>query len=112
MFRLKFYFLLALIIFVSCPMNLHAKKAKIHPRNIKLIKLGLMPNVPKYHPEIPRIMPNIALNLYKSNKALFVLISHSNRDLIYGGLHLTEGKVVKINPNALPVKKGQVLVLY
>ena len=87
-------------------------KNHVHPRNIKLVNMGLMPKIPKYHPEIPRIMPYTALRLYNANKALFVLISYHDRDLIYGGIHLTEGEVPKVNPKALPVKKGQILVLY
>ncbi len=94
-----------------CQTGSAKEKARLHPRNRKLIKLGLMP-YPKYYPEIPRITAREALALYKQHKALFILISHQDLHLIVGGIHLTEGEYPRIDPNRLPLKKGQVLVLY
>ncbi len=86
-------------------------KRKLHPMNAQLIKAGLMP-YPKYYPEVPRITAQTAYNLYKAGKALVLLISYTDKDKIYGGFHLTEGQYPKINPNKLPFKKGQYLVVY
>lgn len=85
---------------------------KVHERNIKLLKLGLIEKIPSYYPEIPRIMATEALDLYNKEKALFVHTSHSDKHLIYGAIHLPGFKAAKIDPNKLPLKKGQVLVLY
>lgn len=87
-------------------------KGKLHPMNRKLIKAGIMKNVPKYYPQIPRLTAGQALSLYGSNKALFLFVAYKNLHLIRGAIHMTEGKAHKINPNRLPFKKGQVLVVY
>lgn len=84
----------------------------MHPINKQLIKLGILSNPPRYCPEIPRITAEQALAMYYGKRALFVLISYKNKDLIVGGLHFTEGEYKKINPNKLPLLKGQILVLY
>lgn len=84
----------------------------VHPENIKLIKLGLMENVPKYCPEIPRITATAAKYFFDNNKATLVLISHSNHHRIYGGLHLTEDLPPKIEPNQLLRQKDHILIAY
>lgn len=84
---------------------------QLHPINKKLVQMGIMP-VPKYYPEVPRITAQQAYSLYLSGKALFVLISSSNHHLIVGGLHLTEDKPPRIDPNRLPFRPGQILVAY
>jgi|GEM_PF-6723905 len=100
-----------LIILLFYPIFIYSAP-KIHPYNIKLMKQGYLKAPPKYHPEIPRITAQLALNLYRANKALFILISYHDKDLIPGAIHLTEGKVKKINLNKLPLKKNQYLVVY
>lgn len=103
--------LVFLAIFFFLAMATGVSAGKLHPLNARLIKAGLMP-YPKYYPEIPRIPASYAYQLYKTGKALFALISYHNKDQIVGGLWLTEGKYPTINPNKLPFKKGQCLVLY
>lgn len=87
------------------------EKTRLHPRNKKLVKLGLL-KYPMFYQHMPRITAREAMALYKKNKALFVLVSYQNLHLIVGGIHLTEGQTPKIDPNRLPIKKGQVLVMY
>ena len=86
-------------------------KAKLHPMNAKWIKQGLM-KYPRYFPEIPRIPAEMAYGLYLQNKALFVYASHKNDYLIVGGIHFTEAQLDKINPDKLPFKPGQILIIY
>lgn len=87
------------------------EKTRLHPRNKKLVKLGLL-KYPMFYQHMPRITAREAMALYKKYKALFVLIASKDLHLIEGGIHLTEGQVQKINPNRLPLKNGQVLVMY
>ncbi|WP_028575386.1 hypothetical protein [Desulfonatronovibrio hydrogenovorans] len=87
------------------------ERGQIHPINQQLVQVGLMP-VPKYYPEIPRITSEHAYSLYLAGRALFVLISHSDRHLILGGVHLTENLPPRIDPNRLPFQPGQVLIVY
>jgi len=104
-------FLLLTIFLMSVTVASGGAKKKLHPMNARLIKAGLMP-YPKYCPEVPRITAQTAYNLFKAGKALVLLISYQAKDKIYGGFHLTEGQYPKINPNKLPFKKGQCLVVY
>lgn len=83
----------------------------LHPMNRQLVQAGLMP-VPKYYPEIPRITAEVAYGLYLSGKALFTLVSYSDQHLIVGGIHLTENRPPNMDPNRLPFREGQVLVVY
>lgn len=87
-------------------------RAKVHPRNMKLLKRGVMKNIPKYFPQIPRITAQEALFLYKNKKALFLYVSYEDLNLIVGGVHITEGQLATMNPRKLPLKKGQMLVIY
>ena len=98
------------LIFLSKGWALDSKK--VHPRNVKLVRQGLMKKIPTYCPEIPRITASEALSLYKKGTALFLHTSHSNKHIIVGAIHITGAKATKINPNKLPFKKGQVLVTY
>ena len=86
-------------------------KSSLHPRNRGLIKLGQM-EYPKYCPEIPRMTALEALHYYKSGKAFILFIAAQKKHLIVGGIHLTEQQYPKIDPNKLPIKKGQALFLY
>ena len=64
--------------YVLCLMPLcsfSSEKVKFHPRNIKLIKQGLIPPM-KYFPDVPRITASEALMLYRSTKAMFIAIGH------------------------------------
>lgn len=103
-------FFIFFLIFFSKGWALDSKK--VHPRNVKLVRQGLMKKIPTYHPEIPRITAYEALSLYRKGKALFLHTSHSNKHIIVGAIHMTGAKAAKINPNKLPFKKGQVLVTY
>ncbi len=87
-------------------------KIKVHPRNIKLLKQGVLKKIPEYFPEIPRITATEALYLYNTRKALFLYIAYEDLNLIVGGIHLTEGQVNKINLNKLSLNKGQIIVTY
>lgn len=82
---------------------------KIHPRNKKLIKEGRMKHW-KFFPNVPRLTPEVAKGLYMSNKAVFVLNSYHDQDLVVGGYW---GKKLKpgFDINKL-VKKGQILIFY
>lgn len=84
---------------------------QIHPINIQLAQMGLMP-IPKYYPEVPRITPEKAYSLYVTGSALFALISYSDKHLIVGGIHLTENLPPRIDPNRLPFQPGQILIVY
>jgi hypothetical protein len=81
---------------------------KIHPRNKMLIKMGLMKHW-KFHPNVPRLTADEALNLYKQGKAVFVLIADSDLHLIVGGYY--GGRLQGVDFNRL-VKRGQILVFY
>lgn len=112
MYNIKIFLAMFIATFIMATGTLNAQsKGQLHPINKKLVQLGLMP-IPKYYPEVPRITAHQAYSLYSSGKALFVLISYSDKHLIVGGFHLTEDKPPKINPNRLPFKPGQVLVTY
>ncbi len=105
-----FRIIFALFFFIY-PSSLYSATV-LHPINKKLIEAGILDHIPKYHPEIARIPAETALALYKSNKALFVLISYHDKDLIPGAIHLTEGQVRKLDIRKLPIKKNQALVVY
>lgn len=104
-----------LLVFIIVPWTTRTvdaqHKNKLHPMNKKLIEQGMM-GYPKYLPQIPRISAQTAYGLYLQNKALFVYISYKDTNLIVGGMHFKEGAVKKINPNKLPFRPGQVLVVY
>ncbi len=101
------------IIFFCIPLDCYSDiSKKIHPRNKMLIQMGILKQVPKYYPNIPRVTIPEALGLYKLGKAVFFLISHRDRDKIVGGYHLTEGQVPNVDPNKFPVRKNQVLIFY
>lgn len=102
--------LIFLLIFFSG--SAFGNSSTIHPMNKKLLKAGIMKKVPAYFPEIPRLTASQALALYRAQKALFVLASYENLHLISGGIHMTEGQANKMNPNRLPFRKGQVLIVY
>jgi len=114
MIRLKtVVFLTLLCVGIFCHMEnaAAADQPRLHPMNKKLVQQGLMP-VPKYYPHIPRITAETAYGLYLQNKALFVYVSYSDKNLIVGGIHFTEDKPGSFNPNKLPFKPGQILVVY
>ena len=102
--------LLGLILFFMLPVSLSFAD-KLHPLNKRLIDAGYMP-YPKYYPHVPRVPAYAAKHYYDSGKATFVLVSHSNRDLIFGARHLTEDMPGGINPANLLIKKDHILVLY
>lgn len=89
----------------------YAQSSRLHPVNKRLMDLGLMGH-PKYYPEVPRITANAALHYYNEGKARLVLISHSDRHLIVGGIHLTEDRPPRMNPNSIPLLPDQVLITY
>lgn len=107
----KYLALILFFVFILMLPAANASVGELHPINKKLVQMGFMP-VPKYYPEIPRIPAEQAFLLYKQGKALFVLISYHDKDLIVGGIHLTEDKPPRINPNKLPAKKNQIIVVY
>jgi len=113
MFRIdRILLMVGILSFISTTQVAVAKRSRdLHPRNKQLMELNLM-TYPKYFPNIPRVTATEALALYKKNKALFILISYRSKHLIHGGIHLTEGRVPRINPNSLPLRKDQVLILY
>lgn len=84
-------------------------KNKLHPMNKKLIQTGQM-TVTKYFMNIPRITAAQASALYKANRAVFVLNSYQDKDLIVGG-HWSKKVHNKVDYNQL-VNKGQILVFY
>jgi hypothetical protein len=96
---------------LPCQAQQRTQPAQLHPMNRQLVQMGLMP-FPKYYPEIPRITAEVAYHLYLSGKALFVLISYRDLDLIVGGIHLGEDTLPTTDPNKLPFRPGQVLVVY
>ena len=112
--KFKIVFLTVVALLFASDYGVAQKKERIHPRNVKLLKSGLIP-YPKYHPSIPRLTATEAKSLFYAKKAVFILISYHDRDKIIGGYHLTEDKVGKtsaIDVRKLPVRKGQILVLY
>jgi len=110
--KVRILLLVGILSFISTAQVAVAKGSRdLHPRNKQLMKLNLM-TYPKYHPNIPRVTAKEALRLYQENKALFILISASSKHLIHGGIHLTEGQYKGINPDRLPLRKDQILILY
>ena len=105
----KIIFLL-IFIFV-CSSVAYAQGRNMHPVNKRLMDLGIMGH-PKYYPEVPRITATAARHYYQEGKARFVLISHSDRHLILGGIHLTEDLPPRMNPNTIPLLPDQILITY
>lgn len=102
-------FFLPVLIFSICLLQelCWAKEGvDLHPKNKALIKAGIM-KYPKYFPNIPRLTAGEAFSVYKSGRGLFVLTSYQDLHLIVGGFHDK-----KIDYNKLPLRKGQILVLY
>ena len=85
-----------------------AKKSKYHPRNIKLIKHGLIPPI-KFFPEVPRMTAEEALSLYHSGRGFFIAIGGDSK-IMDGGILLKD--YMKFDPRRLKLPKGIVIVTY
>lgn len=84
-------------------------KEKIHPVNIKLVKAGLMP-YPKYYPSVPRVTADVALALFRANRARIAWIGDDGQ-LVIGAHHFRENEVGRI-PKQIRLTKDQILLLY
>ena len=87
---------------------------KIHPRNKKLIRQGLVPpSILKYFPDVPKITPYEALALYRANKAVFIAIGHDAPRLSNGWLlkDYMRFDPKRLKKYRIPLK-GKLIVLY
>ena len=86
----------------------NAEKQKLHPRNVMLIKKGLIPPM-KFFPDVPRITAGEALALYHSGKGFFIAIGGDSK-IMNGGILLND--YMTFDPRKLKLPKGKIIITY
>ena len=107
--KIVFRIVLTVWLLLALPaVNSEAKNTKFHPRNVELIKKGVIPPM-KFFPEVPRITAEEAMGLLMSNRGFFIAIG-SDSKVMQGGLSLHN--YMQFNPKRLKLPKGKIIVTY